>query len=412
MKKYTTLILLFLFTISSFSQIKFEKGYFIHNNGTKTECLIKNHKKSSFPSVLSYKFINYEDPIVLPIESVKEFEIYGNGKYERHQVEIDVSSQNLQSLSEQRNPEWETKTLFLKVLINDKTSLFKFENPQIREKYFFKTDSSNLEQLIYKTYYTKKNQKGVNLTYLYQINKYFNCNGKIIDESSKIKYNETDLTNYFNNYNRCKQNLISKNIEYSSNKKNENKFKLNLKVLSGINFNSLEYKPDINNEFPDYSLKAAPKIGLEIEIFLPVSHEKWSFFLESVYQKYKDKTSFESATEIVDITYLQTSLGFRYYFYLNEKSALFTNLMFTFNNVLGDPVIWDDENRPSNPNGDPYLPNEGLELTYNNTYAIGFGYSYKNKLNIEFRKYASTEFSAYLDSKLIQSSIVISYNFL
>lgn len=401
-----------LINIVTYSQIKYEKGYFISNDGTKTECLIKKHKKDNFPSILSYKFKKYEDPILLSIEFVKEFKIYGDGKYESHQVKIDVSSQNLQTLSKQRNPEWETKTLFLKVLINDKTSLFKFENKQIREKYFFKNDSSNLEQLIYKTYYTKKRNKGVNLTYLYQLDKYFNCNDKTIDESSKIKYNENDLTNYFNNYNQCKQNLNLKNVEYSSNKKNENKFKLNLKVLSGLNFNSLEFKPDINNEFPEYSLEVVPKIGLEAEIFLPVSHEKWSFFLESAYQNYKDKTSFESATEVVNITYIQTSLGFRYYFYLNDKSALFANLMITFNNVLGDTTIWDDENRPSNPNGDPYNPNEDNELTYSNTYAIGFGYSYKNKLNIEFRKYASTSFSAYLDSKLIQSSIVISYNFL
>jgi len=48
-------VLSVLITSSSFSQINFEKGYFIDNLGAKTDCYIKNIDWNLNPDTFDYK---------------------------------------------------------------------------------------------------------------------------------------------------------------------------------------------------------------------------------------------------------------------------------------------------------------------------------------------------------------------
>ena len=154
MKKYISLLLLLIFTISAFSQIKFEKAYFIDNNGVKTECLIKNDDWKNNPDIIVYKLSEPGDKLSSSIKNIIEFEIYGETKYERHIVNIDVSTQDLQKMDSNRRPIWEKQTLFLKVLIEGNTMLYKYTNNNTGSKYFYKTNTSNIKQLVSK-YMTK-----------------------------------------------------------------------------------------------------------------------------------------------------------------------------------------------------------------------------------------------------------------
>ena len=50
------LVISFLFYLTfSYSQITFEKGYFISNDGIKTECFIKNLDWRNNPTEFEYK---------------------------------------------------------------------------------------------------------------------------------------------------------------------------------------------------------------------------------------------------------------------------------------------------------------------------------------------------------------------
>ncbi len=102
--KYKILFtLIVVINLSSFSQIKFEKGYFIDNNGVKTECLIKNMDWRSNPSEFVHKQNETSSVTKLNINTVKEFAV-NSTKYTRFLVNIDRSSEKVAQLSQKRNP--------------------------------------------------------------------------------------------------------------------------------------------------------------------------------------------------------------------------------------------------------------------------------------------------------------------
>ena len=85
------------------------------------------------------------------IEEIKEFEITGVSKYIKNTTNIDTSSSKINSLSEQRNPVFESKTVFLKVIISGKASLYKYSAPDLR-RYFYSLNQGEITPLVYKKY--------------------------------------------------------------------------------------------------------------------------------------------------------------------------------------------------------------------------------------------------------------------
>ena len=100
--------LLFLLTIISsincFSQISYEKGYYIDNNNQKTNCLIKNIDWRNNPTEFEYKLSNNSESQKITIKSIREFGIDKISKYVRSTVNIDVSSDILDNLSDNKKP--------------------------------------------------------------------------------------------------------------------------------------------------------------------------------------------------------------------------------------------------------------------------------------------------------------------
>ena len=72
-KIITTLLLFTVFNIGIHAQNSFEQGYFIKNDGSKVECLIKNQDWANNPSKFSYKLNTNSDAQEAQIENIKEF---------------------------------------------------------------------------------------------------------------------------------------------------------------------------------------------------------------------------------------------------------------------------------------------------------------------------------------------------
>ncbi len=144
-----------LLAILSFSvnaQVKFDSGYFVNNDGRKTICLIKNYDWKYNPNDFLYKQAENADVQKADINDVREFGIVNFSRYERYDVDIDTSSEELDEVSTNSRPEFKRKRVFLKVIVEGKASLYEYwaEN---RVRYFFKTDSLTPEPLIHKKYY-------------------------------------------------------------------------------------------------------------------------------------------------------------------------------------------------------------------------------------------------------------------
>lgn len=88
----TALFFALFISMLSFSQVHFEKAYFITNTDQRTECLIRNSDWKSTPTSFEYKTDEGAKIQTADIKNVKEFEIYKSGKIPQKHREIDRSS--------------------------------------------------------------------------------------------------------------------------------------------------------------------------------------------------------------------------------------------------------------------------------------------------------------------------------
>ena len=96
MKTFTFFSLLTILSFSCFAQIQFEDGYFISNDGKKTDCLIKNIDWKNNPNEFLYKVSKDAAIKTATISDVAEFGIVNISKYQRFDVDVDQSSENLE----------------------------------------------------------------------------------------------------------------------------------------------------------------------------------------------------------------------------------------------------------------------------------------------------------------------------
>lgn len=150
--------LILFITATSFSQIKFENGYYINNSDVKVECLINNIDWKNNPKEIQIKNDLNDDLEVIGINSIKEFGVYGSSKFERHMVEIDKSSTDLNKIDNERNPVFVEEQLFLKVFVEGKATLYYYEDGNLF-RFFFKVGDLAVKQLVYKTYIIDSEKK-------------------------------------------------------------------------------------------------------------------------------------------------------------------------------------------------------------------------------------------------------------
>src|SRR5690606_25081600 len=141
-------VLMFL-SIACFSQIVFEKGYFIDESNQRIECLVRNVDWRNNPTEFEYKMSEDSDLLRASIGTVTEFGVDNVSKWVRATVDIDQSGDGLNDLSKERNPVFEEKRVFLKVLIEGKASLFLFREGNLT-RFFYRKDDSEIRQLVYK----------------------------------------------------------------------------------------------------------------------------------------------------------------------------------------------------------------------------------------------------------------------
>ena len=121
-----------VFIIPSFAQIEFEEGYFIDNSGKKVSCLIKNLDWKNNPTEFSYKLTPDSREQIHTLQSAVEFAVLNGAKYKKYDVNIDVSSDFIDNLGFDKQPDFERKELFLKVLIESETTLLSYESRNLK----------------------------------------------------------------------------------------------------------------------------------------------------------------------------------------------------------------------------------------------------------------------------------------
>jgi hypothetical protein len=380
--KKTFLLILFLYCTLSNAQVSFEKGYFISNNGIRTECFIRNLDWKNNPTDFKYKSqISDNDYKTETIANVQEFGIDNTVTFERAKVKMDRSSDNLDKLSETGQPVWEENTLFLRLLVQGEATLYSYTEGNLI-RYFYETNNIPLEQLLYIKYNLAEGSKLTgelkeNNYYKQQLNNNVRSANTADSEITNLKYKKADLTRYFLKYNntdnKTKNSVVSKSSEGH----------FLLKITPELSFISASMN-DGDSPSKDVNLDSNTnlKIGLEAEYLLPFNKNKWSLFLNPAYQKYETTKQYSrpglftgspSITRNIEVKYtsIQIPIGLRYYFLINNNSKVFINAAYSFD-VNGKASLSFDQNTP-------------LESKSGSNFAFGVGYNFKKKFSAEIR---------------------------
>lgn len=402
MQKAALLFSIFL-SVFSFSQIKFEKGYFLTNEEQRVEALIKNVDWKNNPTTFTYKLHEGDDVKTGNVNTIRQFEIYGQSKYISAAVNIDRSTNSLANMSLSREPEYKLEKLFLKQIVTGAASLYSYADGNIN-RFFFQVKEGAIEQLVSKPFKLDEQTMGYNNDYKNQLRKKLLCEKINSREIENTAYQSRPLENLFLKYNQCN------NPDYVELKEKTSYGKINLNIRPRLNFINVQINSG-NSYYEDYGTKASFGAGIEAEYILPFNKDKWAIIIEPTYQNFQAEIETEPFPSLGkrkhEITYqsIQLPFGIRHYLFLNDHSRTFLNAQY----VLDIPIKGKQETNLNS--GVLY---RSLDLTAKPNFTFGVGYNYLQKYGVEFRYFTKNEITTtYLNipSEMNTISVILSYTF-
>jgi hypothetical protein len=376
MKHFYSLVLTFI-SSTTFAQTKFEKGYFIDNQDVRTECLIKNTEWNDTPTEFEYRLNESDKSQIKKDYEVKEFE-FGTSKYISANVAIDITSDRIDQISYNKEPKFETRRIFMKVLTEGTSKLYYFGKNEF-QRFFFSTKDGIVQQLVHKRYYINSNQQDIAYNNYFRQQLWVNvkCENTTEKDVEKLSYTKSDLIRYFESIDTCK----GEKKEESKREESKGSFNLKASVFFG------QHGLNIDSGFQyshDFGSKSYVTFGAEGEYILPIRNNKWSLILEPTYNSYEKKET-DGEELSVESKYIMLALGGRHYLFLNDNAKIFFNVVVNYQQISKSSHISSTETGNS----------ESLEFRSTNIHmAFGAGFNYQ-RFYMEFRYHITTNQSPY-----------------
>ncbi len=369
MKQPVIILFFFFSTFSIFGQISYEQGYVVKNNGEKISCFIKDLESLRTPTKFEYKInISDKETITGDIQSIQEFGIPAKFKYKRQTVEIDTENHRVTT---QRNPVFETKTVFTKVLVEGEASLFSyFDGETVSFFYTLKSkDINSPKTLVYKEFITHKNTLRKNDNYKQELMNNLVCENLNQKDFENIDYFQNSLLQLFIKYNSC----LGGNYEIFKEKR---KGIFNLKIAPRIAFNSLFTGIRSDNRLDtQFDNKTQFFVGVEFEYIMSFNKNKWSVFIDPTYQYFKQEdveVGYNDVLVSIDYSSVEVPIGIRHYMFLNDTSKIFVNFGFVVDLVLNNKFEY------------TLVTNFNEPIFSTPNFTFGLGYNFNNKFDIEY----------------------------
>lgn len=373
--KTRLILIIALLTISSrlISQELFQAGYYVNEDNSRVECLIKNEGWVDNPTEFIYKLNPDDQPTKGKIDEIKEFSV-GDAKFIRKTVDIDYSSNKNEKLSIRKDPEFKSETVYLRYLVEGEASLLTFKNSDLR-RFFLGMRKEEPAALVYKKYKSIDGSGTTleNTSFRRHLMQNVVCGEITIERLTAIRYIKNDLQKIVSEYNTCKG---SENVVYKG--QESKKIKARIALRPGVRIVNFETTRSSLGSPTDAKFDAAIsfRFGVEFEFVLPGNNQKWAILLEPTYQKYESTSPREPEWSVtftegnVEYTSFELALGLRYYSILSKDSRLFFNGL-----VILDKPSKESFVQTSN----TFTINSGMNA------AIGVGYKYSDRYFAEVR---------------------------
>ncbi|MBD3582599.1 outer membrane beta-barrel protein [Flavobacterium selenitireducens] len=387
-----------LCAFSALGQIKFEPGYYINVDGTKISGLVRNLGWKNNPVAIDFKSDATAPVTIVRISEIKEFGVGSDYVFRKFQIQVDLSSKDIDRLSPNKNPEWQPEVALLKVVTSGKSILYEYNDHNLR-RFFVSTSTTAVpEQLVAKEY--RLNDKiGYNNTFRQQLFHLMGGAGLVESDFSSLNYNEDDLVRIFNKYNGEQRQDLSAA---------QSKGDFNVRIVAGVMFAKMAFSDERVQAWSDveFGQKTIPSIGAEFEYILPFNRNKWGILLGAGYQSYKSDAR-QSATRSLETEYsfIEVPVGLRHYFFATDKLAVFLNVGYNVVVKLDSHITY----RNSAPGG---FDNR-VEITRSSNVMAGAGIQY-GRLAAEFRLHAKRDVLdlVYLDANYQSFGLLVSYKVL
>jgi hypothetical protein len=403
--KKTLQLLVILFLSNSYSQVVFEKGYFINNQNEKIECWIKNQDWINQPKQIEYKLSEDGKTEITDFNQINSFQVYNTHHYYKKEV-VNIDRE---TKIEGFNPKLET--IILRVLVEGKATLFADISRSI---YFYKIDNEDIKQLVYKKHADNDGKIIEDFSFRTELYNNLKCRDNSAEKLRKINYKQNSLVNYVIDFNECS------NANYSEFNESKTKTEFNFKAFGGVNFYTMESIVTVGF-FEDRPLKYKSSsnfnfmLGFEAEMLLPFHKNKWSIFIAPNYQSQQNQEFSTSPRDLYggyngtlsledSYSYLDLPLGLRHYFHINKNSKLFLGVAYKFIFIIDKT-----ENRSYDPEINYGVPLRILDASRQTKgKQISIGYVYNNKYSLS-GNYSTVQLP---QSDIVAFSLQASYRFL
>jgi len=314
------ILLLLCFSSMVVAQAPFTRGFIEFDSGNRQDVYIQDKDWRSNPTSISYRLTSEGSIQTARIAEVQSFGIESGDRFVRAKVRIDRASNITSNLPFQRDPDWTTETVFLRVLLESEATLYQYIDAPIT-RYYYQKNGGSIEPLVYRRYKAEDGRSVlVNDTYKGQLLTELAC---IRDpDLDDLEYEKKELVNYFRDYAAC----AGKEIKYLN---RGTPIQLRWSLHAGANF----FQSSLDNEILVVSFAEASKItgsfsaraGVSLEVLLPFQRYKWAALVEPAFSYYNAESDEGPQTEL---TYqaLELALGIRHYFFLERNQSLFVNV--------------------------------------------------------------------------------------
>jgi hypothetical protein len=391
MKKALSVLFLLSFLISS-SQITFEKGYFINNGNSRTDCFIENMDWKKNPTSFSYKLqLADKETRQENIKNVKEFAIDQQNLYRKFQVQIEKSQTTTISQSYEKNPKWTIETVFLKAIVSGNANLYIYQDGNLT-KFFYETATVPIEQLVMIEYLDNYRLAQNNL-FRQQLFNNVKCEKMTTNTFENIRYSLNSLSSHFITYNECTSEKKEPIVNYQL--FDTKRKKTNFRLMAGFYIASLQ----VNDPFEVYDAstktsESLVKIGFDSEFFLPFNKNSWSIFLNPMYSNFRSTNNYDGIIinpgfaedgNIINYdiearyTQIEVPFGLRFYQYISPSSKVFFNAAYVLGFTLSDSQV-----KITNNNNLVNADSPLLLFQNRNGLAFGVGFCYQ-RISAEFR---------------------------
>lgn len=393
-KKALWIFLFFSLGVDCYSQIRFERGYFIDSIGQKTECLIKNNDWRYNPESFKYKVSEDSEIKTGTGESVQEFGIYNESTYVSRLVKIDRSSHELRDMTANRQPVFEGERLFLKVLVTGKANLYSYQAESF-QRFFYDKEGDTIQQLVYKPYRTTDFKVAENTTFRQQLLNDLVCKDFSLEDFSDLEYSRRALSRLFSAYGKCHGVEV---VDFGNARPTKSRGEFNLTIRPGLRYSSLKIDNRMVYAQPmDYGDQFGWRLGLEAELILPFHGNKWGLVVEPTYQYFNSDVKTIRAPELMEREYVSSAqyksiellTSLRYYFFLNARSKIYINASYVMD------FSFDSYMEARRLDGSVYF--ETLSVSAAPTWGIGVGFKYLDRYSLELQYQKSRDiFSSYV----------------